>query len=130
MFSATFKNTVIYHIKLDSSSFPVHYEHYVITFHNLVVPAFHQIPSNYILFGFELFYKLRKENLGVAYISNVKRMARWDRSNNIQVLNNRTLACIFHKIFKELIPFDNIVIDRNSLDEHTIFSGSYSIMIL
>lgn len=43
IFSATLKNTIIYHIELNSCSIPIHNEQYVITFHNLVIPALNQI---------------------------------------------------------------------------------------
>jgi hypothetical protein len=39
MLSAAFKYAVINEIKLNSCSLPVHNEQYVISFHNLVVPA-------------------------------------------------------------------------------------------
>lgn len=45
MLSAAFKYAVINQIKLNSCSLPVHNEHYVITFHNLVVPASSKMPS-------------------------------------------------------------------------------------
>lgn len=45
MLSAAFENVVVYQIKLDSCSLSIHNEQYVITFHNLVVPAFIQIPT-------------------------------------------------------------------------------------
>jgi hypothetical protein len=43
VFSTTLENTVIYHIKLNSSSIPIQNEQYVITFNNLVIPALNQI---------------------------------------------------------------------------------------
>lgn len=39
MFSAALEDAVIYHIKLNSRSFPIYNEKYVISFHNLVIPA-------------------------------------------------------------------------------------------
>lgn len=39
MFPATLEDTVVYQIKLNSSSLSVHYEHYVICFHYLIIPA-------------------------------------------------------------------------------------------
>lgn len=45
MLSTALENAVIYQIELDSCSLPIHYEQYVVTFHNLVVPAFNQISS-------------------------------------------------------------------------------------
>ena len=39
MFSATLEDTIVYKIKLNSSSLSIHYERYVICFHYLIIPA-------------------------------------------------------------------------------------------
>lgn len=39
MFPATLEDAVVYQIKLNTSSLSVHYEHYVICFHYLIIPA-------------------------------------------------------------------------------------------
>lgn len=45
MLPATLEDAIVYEIELNSRSLTVHNEQYVISFHDLVVPAFHQFAT-------------------------------------------------------------------------------------